>query len=323
MSLTTDTHKEMQEGTSRCPFLREAQVKSCQASAYRKMIVRTAVHTETERCLSTEFVHCPAAKQFHEDLPTQSRCPFLQESLVQYCSAAAVTKFVPYTESVLSRCGSTRHHYCELFLGMAHPAQSTTKGKDTVDGVPVPERLFFSRNHLWLDLSEDGSCHIGVDALFSRVLGKLDKITYLTSSGRVRPSAILSARGMDFQVLFPNPLDLKETNTYLRANPSRLAEDPYGRGWLFEGAEVRGAEKNGNPLTDGLLTGEEARRWMHDELERVSLFVHDRSAQPVQGGLTLMNDGGIVATGVIEHLSREDVFRLYTDFFSPYASLRR
>ena len=127
----------------RCPFLREAQVKFCRASAYRKMIVRLAEQPEHERCSSREYVNCPAAKQHMEDRPSIDHCPFLHESLVQYCTAAAVTKYIPYTESVLSQCGTESHKYCELYLGLAQPQECTVGSMS--DGCPRKE------NHQMID----------------------------------------------------------------------------------------------------------------------------------------------------------------------------
>lgn len=308
----------------RCPFLREAQVKSCQASAYRKMIIRSAVPAGNERCLSPEYVHCPAAKQFHEELPSRSRCPFLQESLVQYCSAAPVTKYIPYTESILSKCGGERHHYCELFLGMARPAgKSACPRSEEVDGIPVPERLYFSRNHFWLDLNDDGSFLIGIDGLLARVLGPITNVTFLPFRGSARPSVVFTVNGMDLQVVFPNPAAVSGVNAYLRANPERITADPYGLGWLFEGSDAGAAERANAPLFQGLSRGAEARRWMHDDLQRISVFIHERTSRPDDGGTRILNDGGLIGPDVIRHLSHEEVLHLFNEFFSPYASPRR
>ena len=111
--------KESGEVAIRCPFLREAQVKYCQGSAIKKMIVRTENNPDDERCSSGEYVHCPSLKQHHEEYSPGTRCPFLQESLVQYCSASSVVKFIPYSESSIIRCGNDAHRYCDLFLSLA------------------------------------------------------------------------------------------------------------------------------------------------------------------------------------------------------------
>ena len=98
-------------------------------------------------------------------------CPFLHESLMQYCAAASVTRLVPYSESLLSRCGNPSYRYCELYLQMAHPLPPA----ETVDGLPMPADLGYSANHMWLDTAAqaggDGVCYAGIDAFLSRMLG--------------------------------------------------------------------------------------------------------------------------------------------------------
>ncbi len=318
----------------RCPFLREAQVKFCQASACKKMIVRTPAHADDEKCSSSEYIKCPAAKQHREELPSQSHCPFLQESLAQYCSAAAVTKFVPYSESPLSRCGNESHRYCELFLAIAHPetadnslrekvSDAEIEGVDTqeyiVEGLRMPAWLAYSSNHMWLDVNDDGCCHAGVDALLAKVLGRVERISLLTARGVNRPAAVLTVNGVDVQIVFPNRMLVTGTNSYLRANPERLISEPYGAGWLFEGrdAKEQSAEKGAN-AADGLIRKSEARKWMESEVHRLSAFVHEQYSRQ-QG---VMMDGGTFSSGVALQLNRDEILNLFNEFFSPYASWR-
>ena len=112
----------------RCPFLREAQVKFCQVAPARKMIPRIPVLGVHEKCNSADYMTCPAAKEYHEVVPNQDHCPFLQESLMQYCEAAPVIKFLPYSESILSRCGNDDHLRCEVYLSMADPERHMLTG---------------------------------------------------------------------------------------------------------------------------------------------------------------------------------------------------
>lgn len=167
-----------------CPFLKEAHVKFCQVSAFRKMIVQTPGHADDEKCSSPAYSSCPAYKRRAPDGPLQSQCFFLQEPLVQYCSAAAVTKFIPYSESPLSRCLSDSHRYCDVYLSMANPgdpaAAAVPSGRtvacqgelreEWVEGVRVPCWLWYSRNHMWLDLSVDGDYHVGIDGFLANSL---------------------------------------------------------------------------------------------------------------------------------------------------------
>ena len=326
----------MEESAMRCPFLREAQVKSCRASTFRKMIVRLPGQPDNERCSSSAYMECPAARQHHEEHPSLDHCPFLQESLVQYCAAGSVTKYVPYSESVLSRCGTDSHKYCELFVALANPGadavngagvsadqSSDVKNEHDVDGMRVPDGLWYSPNHMWLDVSDDGVLHVGIDAFLARILGDVDQITFVTTKGTCRPTAVLSLKGADLQMMFPREIVVTKTNSYLRTNPSKMLADPYSAGWLFEGVEIRETREQHTAVTHGLISGKEAATWMHHELARVNTLVHDLIARPQEHGVVLMADGGGIQTGFMKHLDRVEILQLFNEFFSPLANWRK
>jgi glycine cleavage system H lipoate-binding protein len=288
-----------------CPFLKETQVRYCQCATVRKLIPATHSGARDEKCSAPEHVSCAVFQEQAEGEPALA-CPFLRESLMQYCGAAPVARFVPYSESLLSRCGNDSHRYCELYLGMAHP--DVTEG--AVDGVAMPDWLRYSANHMWLDVTDDGSCHVGIDAFLSRALGKIDRVSYVWTKGNHRPTAVLSVAGFEFQVVFPNPLMLTNCNLYLRADPSKLTSEPYTGGWLFEGALAPGTQAS-------LLEGPGAHAWMENEQRRMNEFLqqHDSS-----GLGPLACDGGLFAAGVGRQLEREQLLALFHEFFSPFAS---
>ena len=279
-----------------CPFLREAQVKFCRTAAVRKLIPLSLAAKTGEKCGSAEHTSCAVFReQQPEDAGSTGACPYLRESLMQYCGAAPVARFVPYSESLISRCGNDGYRYCELYLGMAHPALG-----EPADGLAVPDWLRYSGNHMWLDVTEDGFCHAGIDAFLSRAVGKVDRISYVWQKGVRRPSAVLTVNGMDLEVVFPNAFNLTGCNLYLRADPSRLASEPYTGGWMFEGTPLPGT-------TDGLVQGPAARGWMEREKERINEFLQQQS------GCTA--DGGEPARGVLRGLEREQALALYHEFF--------
>jgi glycine cleavage system H protein len=296
-----------------CPFLRETSVKFCQTAAVRKLIpLAQAGHAE-EKCSSEAYTTCPVFRERDEREAESlagahaktSVCPHLSESLMQYCGAAPVSRFVPYSESVLSRCGNDSFRYCELYLGMAHPDLEA----EEVEGLPLPGWLHYSSNHMWLDVGEDGSCHAGIDSFLSRALGPVERISYVWTRGEHRPAAILTVGGIDLEVVFPNPMSITNCNLYLRANPARLAGEPYTAGWLFEG----------KPLEDtgsGLREGAAARAWMEREHWRMNQFLQDQTP-------SLAADGGVFATGVITQLPRDQAVALFHEFFSPWGTVLR
>jgi len=178
-----------------------------------------------------------------------------------------------------------------------------------VDGIPLPEWLRYSANHMWLDIGEDGVCHAGIDAFLGRALGQADRISYVWQHGQHRPTAVVTVNGIDHEIVFPNPFLLTSCNLYLRADPSRLTAEPYTGGWLFEG-------KPAPETTENLLQGVAARQWMEGEQHRINEFLQQL---PGPGG-PLAADGGLFAPGLSHHLDRDSMLALFHTFFSPYAS---
>ncbi len=310
----------------RCPFLREAQVKSCGASEIKKMIVRipnqSGIKAE-ERCSSSEYVSCPWSKQHHEELPNQARCPFLQESLVQYCSGASVTKYVPYSDPSISRCGTSTHRYCELFLMISHPTLQTFHdvypptidsddgGPWIIDSIQITGWHSYSLNHMWLETDDEGICHIGIDPFFAKVIGKLDRLTFASTSGFQNPSIVMTVNGVEFPVVFPSRINITSTNSHLRADPNRVLTDPYTFGWLFEGTEIKNHGDSG--VKHGLIHGTSTRTWMQKETRRLSGFVHEKLSRDSE--YSLLADGGAPSDELTRSLTKEELLVLFNEFF--------
>jgi glycine cleavage system H protein len=321
----------------RCPFLRDARVKQCQASAYRKMIVEGPRQDSSERCTTPAWSECPAAAPRLDGRHEGPRCPFLQESHVEYCGAAPVPKYVPASDALLSHCASDNHFYCEVFLAHADPAgtrlpkpavahvtQSPDDQAPLVGGFPVPLSLSYAPNHMWLDVSADGCCHVGIDAFLANLVGSVQRITFATSRTIDRPVAVLTVNGVDLQLTFPNALGAVAANYYLRTNPQKLTADPYGAGWLFEGNDpMWSTEFEGETVRAGLIPGHRAVEWIRSEAERLTSFAHEYASRPGPGGEQFIADGGVVTGGIAMHLDREDLINLFNDFFPTRSEWRR
>ena len=290
-----------------CPFLKEAQIKYCQTSAIRKMIPTEQAGRADELCSSEGYASCPVFRQQPDahEVAAFGSCPFLHQSLMQYCGAASVTKFVPYSESLLSRCGNDSFRYCELYLAMSHPMLPA----ENVDGLAMPDRLRYSANHMWLDVTADGMGHVGIDSFLSRALGTVDRISFVQQKGHHRPTAVVTVAGVDLEITFPFPLQIQNCNLYLRANPGRLTAEPYTGGWLFEGVPDAGT-------LESLVPGDDAREWMDDEVKRMSEFLQQL---PGPIGPTAA-DGGMFSAGLPRFIERDQMLALFHEFFSPYAS---
>jgi glycine cleavage system H lipoate-binding protein len=271
-----------------CPFLREGRAQYCNAAPVRKLILDGPGATAGGRCTSPAYRECALVADHGE---CGGQCPHLEQIHVQYCGASPVTPLVPFSESTLSRCAGAGYRYCETYLALARPHKHTE---------PPPD-LMFAPNHLWLSVSEEGLCHIGLDAFIANVAQRIDRLTFVTSGGTRRPTVALQVNGVEWPVTFPNPLLIQSTNTHLQIHPQRITEDPYGSGWLFEGWEVPDRTRT------GLIAGARAHAWMAEERQRLSRFVNDSEQ--------LCGDGGEAAPGVAHLLPRAGVVALFQNFF--------
>jgi glycine cleavage system H lipoate-binding protein len=311
----------------KCPFLKDTVVRTCDLSPVRKMIPTSSISEESQRCSTPEFKSCPVAEDQFEGQSALSSCPHLCESMVQHCAAQSTTQFIPYNNDLLSRCNSDAHRYCTLYLQRAYPgsdsgAQPPNGGHQEIGGgrmaetIPAtPARLQFSRNHMWLDIAPDGTCHVGVDAFLARVLGQVDSATFLPDAEERRPSVILNINGTDLRLTFPRRLNITGCNYRLRSHPETLTEDPYGNGWLFEG-QVSKCEANSEGAGEEMLSGDKARRWIEDEMDRLSDFVHSRLSRPNQTDEVLVADGGVAAPQLAQNLDRDELLQLFNLFFT-------
>ncbi len=285
-------------------------MRFCHAASFRKMLLQSTPAAE-ERCSSSNYGDCCVylGHAGAYSRPAGDRCPYLHESMVQFCAAAGAARPVPWSESTLIRCGQSGYRFCDVYLSFAHPLPSP---EDDAEGIEMPRTLHYTQNHMWLDIAEDGSWRIGVDGLLAHALGHIDALEFLTGPGLVRPAAVLTSGQTEFQAIFPYEMPVVACNTYLRADPSRIAESPYTAGWLFRGERNPGA-------IDGLIPGDEAREWMLGELSQVSTFAHEALPEMTVG---TMADGGVPERGFLAQLPRPERLRFVNTFFNPWRSGR-
>jgi len=322
----------------RCPYLKEARVKYCEASAFRKMIPEAARDAGGERCSSERYLECDAAVGRGVTGPAGNSCPFLRDADAEYCGATPMTRYIPTNDAILSRCTSDGYPYCELHraasapgggrmpdrTGVATPAGSRSPVV-VVDGMPVPTHLSYAPNHMWLDVREGGRCRIGVDAFWTRVFDSVDGVGFVNpAKGADHAAAILTVGGVELTMVFAQPLENLVPNDPLRASPSNLVSDPYGAGWLFEGDEpaLRGAPV-GAVARAGLIGGESAARWIAAEASRLSELAHEMVARPAADGTRLVADGGTFEAREGARLDRGAVIELFGEFFSSRFTWRQ
>ena len=287
-----------------CPFLRETTAHSCRSASFGRLIPNSAMAGEAaDRCRTSAFCECPLFRESDAEAEDGPPCPLYRDTLVQYCAASPVTKYIPWSEASIARCGTDAYRYCRLYLDLAQ----TVRHDAASDLLHPPASLRITSNHMWIDLPEEGLCHIGIDAFLARMLGPVDHIRYLSPRGLERPSALLGFHDMELPVVFPEALEITACNLYLRSTPGRLTEDPYAHGWLFEGTLPEAGHRR---LSEWTVASEKATPWMEQELCRVNQRIQD--ADPAFAA-----DGGLFAQGLLALLPPTEAFRFFFEFCSP------
>lgn len=280
-----------------------------------------------EQCSGPGFVDCSLLDGKENFPPGQDRCPHLCVGDVHFCSLDPAQKLIPCNQTTVSRCMDDGHRYCQLFLAMTRtdsemptsphdPSEAAPPIRESA-GVSMPESLAYAPNHMWYDHGDGRTCHIGVDAFFSRAVGEIDEIVFPHHGGNRRPAVRFTIGGIDLELVFPNVIQGAEPNAHVVADPAEVLRDPYGRGWLFEGITLPGS-RPGTSVSpkDGLLTGQAAQLWMIDECDRMAEFVHKNLPGRKVNGDQLMLDGGAPCGPVTRMLDRSSLVRLHSEFFT-------
>ena len=305
-----------------CPFLRDATVNYCQAAPAAKALPLEAIHAPSSRCNGPEHSSCPYAVGRVRDAAA-GRCSLLMERQVQYCMAVSAPRLIPALAMLPSRCGTDAYRHCTIYVDRtcarhapvaASPLCGAEQATGSAEGITVPLELGYTANHLWVDRGADGSCTIGVDGFLVRVIGRADRVTFVSSWPGVQPFAVLSMADLELPLAFPYQLDRTTINYALRVEPERLAGDPDGSGGLCEGQWA--GEADADPASaHRLVRGSDAVAWMGHEVERLSTLIHDQIGARGEQGVRAAADGGIFVAGVARALRREDALHLFSGFF--------
>jgi glycine cleavage system H lipoate-binding protein len=105
-----------------------------------------------------------------------------------------------------------------------------------IQGIRVPHGVYLHRGHAWANLAADGQVRIGLDDFAVHMLGCMDRIDLpLMGKPLEQDQAGIGMRRGDLNARVLAPLSGVVTafNPRVREDPTVLASDPYGDGWLL------------------------------------------------------------------------------------------
>ena len=158
----------------------------------------------------------------------------------------------------------------------------------------LPEDVYFHRGHTWAAPEPGGVFRVGIDEFAERMLGSARGVDLPAVGETVeqgRPGPTLRVDGHAFPLLSPVEGEVLEVNGAAVADPTVIARDPYGAGWLMR---VRASRPRA--VTANLLPGRLARGFMDDAAERLSAMMG-----PALG--PVLQDGGVPVPGFAREIA--------------------
>lgn len=104
-----------------------------------------------------------------------------------------------------------------------------------VDEYEVPEDLYYTREHEWARVLEDGTVVMGITDYAQKQLHEIVNVTLPELGARVKqmePFASVDSVKATSDIYAPVSGEVIEMNEELLDRPELLNEDPYGRGWI-------------------------------------------------------------------------------------------
>jgi glycine cleavage system H protein len=190
-----------------------------------------------------------------------------------------------------------------VIASQAVPAQS---GGDYVDGFEVPANVSYHAGHSWLVRERRSVVRVGADEFAAALLGKIERIELPRPGQWVRQGQKIFSfyrDGVKTEMVSPTEGEVMEINPEVAANPEKLRQDPYGKGWLIA-VHVPDEESTNRNLVPGGLV----RQWMRDTVERFY------ACQPMLAG-AVAADGGRPADDLLASLPDTDWKQTTSEFF--------
>lgn len=192
-----------------------------------------------------------------------------------------------------------------------HPAfeETVTKAVFNKKSILVPENIYISKGHTWVEQLKDGSAKIGIDDLVMKALGRITLANITEEGKRIKYGDVILSGNLDGKKFnFRSPVDgvVKTINKDLSA---KQIDNPYKEWGLTVEPENLG--KN----LKNLKSGDELIHWLKDEFNKLKEFLGSYPIKPELAGIT-MHDGGNIVEGAVANINNEGLEKFETEFLT-------
>jgi glycine cleavage system H lipoate-binding protein len=195
------------------------------------------------------------------------------------------------------------------------PAPQTISVRTPADLTRVPAGVFVGPGHAWMEMEPEGGVRLGVDRLPITLLGGIEEIDTVPAGTEVRQGDPLARlRHGERTIEVKSPVDGLVTEVNSGLEPGRLAEEPFGSGWIvkLQPREIGAALRR-------LFVAEEARGFLRRELANLRDYLAGLSlaGHPSVAGIATVTlpDGGVPAEGLAARMTDGEWRELVERFF--------
>ncbi len=134
-----------------------------------------------------------------------------------------------------------------------------------IEGYNLPEELYYTKDHTWARVEDNGTVTVGMDAYGAKAAGNIEFIDLPMEDDEFESGeafgSLESAKWVG-GLLMPVAGAVISVNESIEDELALLKEDPYGEGWLIK-------VKPGNLKDDlkALIHGADVAPWLKKELE--------------------------------------------------------
>jgi glycine cleavage system H protein len=176
--------------------------------------------------------------------------------------------------------------------------------------IRVPDGIFFTKSHTWLNLFPSGKVRLGVDDFVGRMVEHPEIILLKKTGERVsRGEPILTIKEDEHLLTLRAPIDgdVVAINEELSQRPELLKELLFSDGWAYTIKPAKFSELK------GLLLGAETRQWMRDEFARLRDFFAGATSTGNVSPVYLQ-DGGPPMAGIMKSMN-DDIWQNFEQEF--------
>ncbi len=133
-----------------------------------------------------------------------------------------------------------------------------------IEGYEMPEEMYYTKEHTWAKVEDDGNVRVGMDAYGATAAGAIEFIDMPMEDDEFEAGeafgSLESAKWVG-GLIMPVGGTIVEVNEDVEDDLEILAEDPYGESWL-----ILIEPSNLDDDLAKLIHGDDVKPWLEEEL---------------------------------------------------------